>query len=182
MELGQSFIEKAGKNPLRVVYPEGSDKRIITAAAKAKEMNIASPIIIGNVDEIKSIALENQISLDSIKIIDPAKSNYIEKYAKKYAEKRDMKEAIAEKLVKKCLPFAAMMVANGDADGMVAGIVNATASVISTAALTIGFQEGLTTPSSFFIMIIPEFRGENNKAVIFADCAVNIQPDSIRLL
>ncbi len=181
MDLEQSFIEKAKKNPKKIVFPEGKDERIVIAAYRLKEMNIAFPIIIGNIDEIKKIAVEKQISLEGIKIIDPVSSELLEKYAKEYAEKREMKEAIAKKLVKKTLPFATMMVACGDADGMVAGVVNATASVISTASLAIGFQEGLSTPSSFFIMIIPEFLGETNKAIIFADCAVNIRPDAKQL-
>jgi len=64
---------------------------------------------------------------------------------------------------------------------MVGGIANATASMIQAATLTIGFQPGINTPSSFFVMIIPSFRGEENVPIIFADCAVNIQPDARQL-
>jgi phosphate acetyltransferase len=74
-----------------------------------------------------------------------------------------------------------MMVRAGDGDGMVAGAASATASVIQAASLTIGFQQGLSTPSSYFVMIIPEFMGRKDKPFIFADCGMNISPSPSQL-
>ncbi len=79
-----------------------------------------------------------------------------------------MKETIAQRLVKKSLSFGAMMVACEDADGMIAGVANSTANVISTASLIVGFQKGISTPSSFFIMVIPNFLDEKDKP--YVDC------------
>ena len=73
------------------------------------------------------------------------------------------------------------MVSQGEADGMVAGVATATSIVIQTATLTVGFQEGLSTPSSFFLMILPEFQEEKDKIFIFADAAVIIQPNAQQL-
>ena len=92
-----------------------------------------------------------------------------------------MREAIAKKLVRKPLSFGGMMVSQGDADGMVAGVATATSIVIQAATLTVGFQAGLSTPSSFFLMILPEFQGEKDKVFIFADSAVLIQPNAQQL-
>ena len=74
-----------------------------------------------------------------------------------------------------------MMVAQGDADGIVCGVAHTTSSVIQAASLTIGFMEGITSPSSMFIMVIPEFREERNKILIFADAAVSIKPTAQQL-
>jgi phosphate acetyltransferase len=69
-----------------------------------------------------------------------------------------------------------MMVREGDADTMVAGVETATANVIQAGALTVGYAAGITTASSFFLMILPNFRGQADCPLIFADCAVNIAP------
>jgi len=69
-----------------------------------------------------------------------------------------------------------MMVKLGEADTFVAGVANATSLVIQAGAMTVGLAEGIETPSSFFLMIIPEFQGENDRPFIYADCAVNIAP------
>jgi len=181
MDLIQEFIDKARKNPAKIVFPEGSDERIMRASVKAKEMAIAEPVLLGDKEEIKKIASAHNLLLEGIPVISPRENDYIEKYAKIYAAARGIREVIARKLVRKPLAFAGMMVKTGDAGGMVAGVSSATASVIQAASLTIGFAKGLSVPSSFFIMVIPHFRGEKDKSFIFADCAVNISPDSKQL-
>ena len=69
-----------------------------------------------------------------------------------------------------------MMTAQNDTDGMVAGVSHTTSSVIQAAGLTVGFAEGITNPSSFFIMVIPEFNGQKDHIFIYSDCAVTIKP------
>jgi phosphate acetyltransferase len=181
MDIIQSLIEKAKKKPMRIVYPEGFDERIVVAAAKSAEMGIVKPIVVGSEQEIKALALKNNVSADRLTIISPTDPEKLGKYAADYANSRQVKLGIAEKLVKKPLSFACMMVKMGDADGMVGGVASATASVIQSATLTVGYRKGLTTASSFFIMVIPEFAGEKDKILIFADCAVNIAPTSRQL-
>lgn len=182
MELIQHFINKAKLKPVKIVYPEGSDERIILTAARVKTLGIADPIILGNRENIFEIAAANNISLNGIRIIAPEEvSADLEKYAEVYAASREIKIAVAHRMVSKPIAFGGMMVKLGDADGMIAGISTTTASVIQYASLTIGFQEGLTTPSSFFIMVVPEFQGEKDKIFIFADCAVTVSPNARQL-
>ncbi|MEA3286265.1 MAG: phosphate acetyltransferase [Candidatus Marinimicrobia bacterium] len=181
MDIIQHFIKKAQGNPARIVYPEATDPRILEAAVKVHELGIAQPILVGNVQAVTDMANELGFVLDGIEIIDSKTDDRLGDYARVYAKKRDMREAIAKKLVRKPTSFGGMMVSTGDADGMVAGVATATSIVIQTATLTVGFQEGLSTPSSFFIMIIPEFQGEQDKIFIFADSAVNIQPNAQQL-
>ncbi len=181
MDLIQGFIEKATAAPKRIVYPEGDDERILRAAVEANARGIAKPVVLGNRDELEALAAGHDLSLAGIETVSRDDRERLERYAADYAEARDLKLGIAGRLVRKPLAFAGMMLRLGEADGMVAGVANATGSVIQAAALTIGFQEGLSTASSFFIMVLPEFRGEKNKVLIFADAAVTVSPTARQL-
>lgn len=181
MNIVDKFISKAQDNPARIVYPEASDPRILEAVVQVYKQGIAKPVLVGNPDQVNANANELGLALTGIEIIDSKIDSRLETYSQAYAEKRDLREAIAKKLVRKPLSFGGMMVSQGAADGMVAGVATATSIVIQTATLTVGFQEGLSTPSSFFIMIIPEFQGEQDKIFLFADSAVNIQPNAQQL-
>ncbi len=97
------------------------------------------------------------------------------------SHRRDVKDGIARRMVKKPLFYGGMMVALGDADTMVAGVAHATASVIQAGALTIGLSPGIETVSSFFLMVLPEFRGQRHRPFIFADCAVTVAPTAAQL-
>ena len=90
---------------------------------------------------------------------------------------RGMKEAIAKRMLNKPLYRAAAMVAAGEADVMVAGADSPTRRVIEAASIAIGLDEGVHMPSSFFLMCFPDGR-----ELIFADCAVNVSPNSDELL
>jgi len=181
MDIIQQFIDRAKAKPARLVYPEAGDVRILEAVVQVRQMGIAEPVLIGNPEAVHALAAESDLSLGDIEIINSKTDPCLESYAGSYARKREMREAIATKLVRKPLSFGGMMVSQGDADGMVAGVATATSIVIQAATLTVGFQKGLSTPSSFFIMILPEFQGEQDKVFIFADSAVNIQPTAQQL-
>ncbi|WP_413720753.1 phosphate acyltransferase [Silicimonas sp. MF1-12-2] len=89
---------------------------------------------------------------------------------------RGVKPAIASRMIAKPLIRAAAMVAAGEADAMVAGAVAPTRRVIEAASLAIGLAEGVDAPSSFFLMVFPDGR-----EMIFADCAVTVDPDAAGL-
>jgi len=176
-----NFIAKAKEQPARIVFPEGNDPGIITAAEKSVKLGIAVPVLLGDTDKIEQTAFERHLNVDGIEIISSFPPDTIEKYTELYIRKRKIKKEIAERLVKKPLFFAGMMVKDGNADATIAGISTGTPTVIQAASLTIGYAEGISTPSSFFIMIIPNFQEKDNKTLVFTDCAVNIAPDSGQL-
>ncbi|MFH1824153.1 MAG: phosphate acetyltransferase [Candidatus Firestonebacteria bacterium] len=177
MDLIEKFKEQAKKSVKKIVLPEGEDERILGAAVEIAKEKIGQPIILGETEIIKSLAAKINVSLDEVTIINPASSTVIDKYTSAYMNKRkEVTEAIAKRLVKKSLFYGAMMVSTGDADCMVAGASTATATILQVTTLAIGFQQGISTPSSFFIMVVPEFLGEKDKIFVFADCAVNIDP------
>ena len=184
MDVIAGFKEKAKKSLKKIVLPETNDVRILQAAEKIKKEGFAAPLLVGDVGKTKEMAVSCGANIDGIEIFDPISSAKLDAYAQAYAKKRQTEgitKEIALKLVKRNLFFASMMVSEGDADGMVAGAANATATIIQASALAIGYGKGISTPSSFFIMVIPEFQEEQDKIFVYADCAVNIAPTASQL-
>ncbi len=102
--------------------------------------------------------------------LDPQSSPRLAVYAELYGNPR-----IAQRAVRKPLLHAGMMVKAGDADAMLAGVAHPTARVIEAGLMTIGLAEGIRTPSSFFLML------QDERVLIFSDCAVNAEPDAEQL-
>jgi len=176
MGLIENFIDKAKRNKKRVVFPEGEEERLIESAIKLEEDGIARPILVGRRNIIKEKFEEMKIPSDKIEIVDIENNPYIDEFANVYSEKRKIKLSIAQRLVKRELIFGGMMLLTDKVDLMVAGAANTTASVIQASSLTVGYKQGTSTPSSFFIMVLPD-----NKIYFYADCAVNIDPTSEQL-
>lgn len=181
MDIVQRCFESARARPGRIVLPEGHDPRIVAAARQLADENLAIPILLGKSDRIAATAREADIALTDIDSFDPAQSDRLETYAAQYRAGRAIKESIARRMVKKPLFFGGMMVACGDADTMVAGVANATATVIQAGVLTVGYAPGIETASSFFLMLVPTPDGSAERSIIFADCAVNVQPAAEQL-
>jgi len=89
-----------------------------------------------------------------------------------YAELYPGNPKIAQRAVRKPLLHAGMMVKAGDADAMLAGVANPSARVIEAGLMTIGLAAGMRTPSSFFLMVLKD------RVLVYADCAVNAEPDA----
>jgi phosphate acetyltransferase len=182
MSITRTFEEKARAKNLSVVLPEGRDERIIRAARRLKDEDIAQPTVLGKPEQIEQALEKAGVDLDGIGTIDPKQSDRLAAYAEQYSWKRDgISVAVAKHIVVKPLFYAGMMVAGGDADAVVGGVASATATVIQAGVLTIGLLPGIKTPSSYFLMVIPDFLGEKDKVFIFADCAVNIEPTAEQL-
>ena len=106
----------------------------------------------------------------------------MDRYAEAYAAARDNVGAkVARRLARKPLYFGALMVHSGDAAAMVAGAANPTRRVIEAGLLGIGLAEGIGTASSFFLMVVPESERGAARTLIFADCAINIEPTAAQL-
>jgi phosphate acetyltransferase len=92
-----------------------------------------------------------------------------------------MTPAMATRLVWKPLYFGGMMVREGHAEVMVAGCANPTRRVIEAGLMTVGLAAGISLPSSYFLMVVPDFLGRGPRAFVFADCAVNADPSASEL-
>jgi len=184
MKLIDQIKDKAKKNPQKLVLAEGEDERTIRAALIALENGIAIPIMIGDEEKIKAISDPVGLDLKNIEIINPKLSTEIERYSNIYMQSRGDRRVtpgMAEKLLKRPLYFAAMMVTAGDAKGMVAGCTSLTATVVVASQLMIGLKQGISAPSSFFIMSVPDCPYGENGNFIYADAGVNPDPTSQEL-
>ena len=131
------------------MFPEHGDERIAAAAQRLRDLDLAEPILLAN----------------------PEASDRLDAYVAAYLEGRpDASPKVARRLAAKPLFHAGLMVNAGDADAMVAGAATTTARVIEAGMLTVGLAPDCRTPSSFFLMLFAD------RALIFADCAVNADP------
>ncbi len=182
MDVIERLIAAARAGDHRVVLPEGQDQRVVRAARILRDEGIASPILLGRRPEVEAAAEAADTPLDGITVIDPETGERLDAYAAAYAAaRRRLDHGVARRLARKPLYYAAMMVKAGDADAMVAGAANPTRRVIEAGLLGIGLADGIGTPSSFFLMIVPGFLGGADKAFIYADCAVNVDPTAAEL-
>ncbi len=175
------FIEAAKAKSHSVVLPEGQDGRVIAAARRMKDEGIAEPVLLGKKEAMEAAAAAAGVGLDGIRTINPAESDKLDAYTEAYITGRDLTSGVARRMVKRPLYFAGMMVATGDVQSMVAGVATPTSLVIQAGVLTVGLAEGIETPSSFFLMIIPDFQGQKDRPFLYADCAVNISPTPAEL-
>lgn len=171
-------IAKARAIRKRVVFPEGHDERIVAAARFLADEGIAQPIVLGAGEELAQAAQRAGVSLGGIATLDPAANARTAAYAELYSASRPgATPKVAERLVKKPLFHAGMMVRSGDADALIAGAANPTGRVIEAGLMTVGLSEGMRSPSSFFLMIVPGRDGGPPRRYIYSDCAVNVDPD-----
>lgn len=177
------IYEKARANTYRIVLAEGEDPRILEGAARANELGLAKPILIGNEDKINSMALELKLDISAIEIIDLQSSDLVDKYAdqfvdyyKNHRKPRTYSKEAGIEAMKDPLTFAAMMVRLGDADGSVAGAVATTAETVRAAFRLIGKAKDAKLISSFFLMVMDQEHHERKETVVFADCAITIDP------
>ncbi|NVN90744.1 MAG: phosphate acetyltransferase [Desulfuromonadales bacterium] len=183
MHLVDQIKEKAKKSLQTVVLPESYDERTLFAAEKIVKEGLAKLVVLGDPAKIQADAQAKGINLAGVELLDPATSPKLDQYVADLVELRKSKGLTAEEARKLLtapdyLYYAGMMVRNGDAGGEVAGATGTTGNVLKAAFQTVGPAKGIKTVSSFFLMITktPSF-GENG-IVLFADCAVNPDPDA----
>src|SRR3989339_209510 len=170
--------DQARKRPGRIVLPEAAfDDRPLLAVREILKEKIAKPILVGRKIDILKRAKKLGITLDpkKVKIIDPLDSPLTEKYAREFFKLRSKKgvdEKTAWATVIKLNYFATMMVHMGDADGMVSGVTWKTAEKMLPALQIIKTKKKFHKVSGFFFMLL------DKKILLFADCAITIDPNS----
>ena len=180
----KAIYKKARLKKKRVVFPEGSEPRIIRAIAAILENKMAEVTVLGNRDEIYNLSSELSVDISKALLIDPASSVLFDKFVTDYVKIRQKKNVSEEKAIQALtnpLYFGAMLVRNSEADAMVAGAVNTTADVIRSAIQVLGLRKAVKTISSSFLMIIPEYMGQEDKVFLFADCGAVPNPDPAEL-
>jgi len=177
MEVMQRMVSMARRDPKRVVLSDGYSDRIIRAAAKVVEEGVAVPILVGRPETIRERAAELGVTLDGVEIVFPEEEKEKrELYAQAHYQRRHRKGlTLAESRgqMTRALHFAGMMVREGDADALVAGIDSHYPETIRPALQVVGRAENVQHVAGLYMIALP-----NRKLLFFADATVNIEPDS----
>lgn len=173
-DLFTGLKEKLSGQNMKIVFPEGLDERVLTAAGRLAEDKVLTPIIVGNIEQIEAKAKELNVSLEAAEIYDPANYVAIDELVAAFVERRKGKatEEQARKILLDENYFGTMLVYTNKADGLVSGAAHSTADTVRPALQIIKTKEGVSKTSGVFIMV------REDEKYVFADCAINIAPDS----
>ena len=179
--MNPDFIKLAQQVKRHIVLPESTDDRILKAAVEVDQKNIAAITLLGNAETINNQLSNLDLSLGNIQIVDPNddKNPKAAEYAQtlfELREKKGLSKEDAITLSKEPLYYGDLMVRAGDAEACVAGVINSTGNVIRAALHVLGTKSKSTRLSSFFIMLSD--KAEVPSPIVFADCAINIDPDA----
>lgn len=167
-------VEVKEKHP-SIVFPEGEDERVLKAAFKLKEDAVLEPIVLGKRGEVEETAKAIGKDLANINFIDPAEAKDIDEMAQAFFERRKGKITLEDAkalLLKDVNYFGTILVYMKKADGLVSGAAHATSDTVRPALQIIKMKEGYKKTSGVFVMV------KGDERYIFADCAINIAPDS----
>ena len=185
MGLIDSIKAKARENLRTIVLPESEDERVLKACEQVINDKTAKVVLIGNEETIKADAAKCGAKIDGATIVDPKKFANIDKYVDELVELRKSKNLSREEATSLMLNeprfFGCMMVRLGDADGLVAGSNSPTADVLRAAIQVVKTAPGISTVSSTFVMETADKKFGDNGLILFADCAVNPEPNAAQL-
>ena len=185
MDLISEIVARAKANPQRIVLPEGTEERTLTAADRALADGVANLIILGNPAEIKALADKLGLkNIDKATIIDPENHPKQEEYAQLLCElrkKKGMTIEEARKLVLDPLYLGCLIIKSGDADGQLAGARNTTGNVLRPALQIIKTAPGITCVSGAMLLITKTPQYGENGVLVVGDVAVTPAPDADQL-
>jgi phosphate acetyltransferase len=174
-------IEKLQRHPKRIVFPEGTEPRVLQAARQFYALRLGVPILLGDRAKITEAAEAENISIEGLRIINPAESEELDNFARRfkllrhYAGKR-IKALEAREAVLQPNYFGAMMLAMHQADGFVAGTRQITASVTRPLFQTIKPAPHAKSISSCLVMEVEDSRLGEDGVLFMADCDVIEEP------
>ncbi|MEH7347906.1 phosphate acetyltransferase [Gottfriedia acidiceleris] len=172
--LFESIKQKVSGKGISIVLPEGTDERILTAADRLAKEDVLKPILIGNVESVKEKASSLGLELQGVEILDPSTYGEMEQLVASFVERRKGKatEEQARKALLDPNYFGTMLVYANKAQGLVSGATHSTADTVRPALQIIKTKPGVTKTSGVFIMV------REDEKYVFADCAINIAPNS----
>lgn len=166
----ENLIEILKANPRKIVYTEGTDARILESAARLKKDGFLTPVLVGNVNDVKAAAEKGGFDIEGLEIYDPSTYEGMDAMVETMAELRKGKMTPDEcrDLLQKGNYFGTMLVKMGVADALLGGATYSTADTVRPALQIIKTKKGANLVSTCFIMV----RGEEMLAM--GDCAINI--------
>ena len=166
----ENLVEILKQNPRKIVYTEGSDARILESAARLKADGFLTPVLVGNVEEVKAAAAKGGFDIEGLEILDPMTYEGMDEMVETMVALRKGKMSAEDcrKNLQKGNYFGTMLVKMGKADCLLGGATYSTADTVRPALQLIKTKPGSTLVSSCFIMV----RGDEKLAM--GDCAINI--------
>ncbi|HFI0562954.1 TPA: phosphate acetyltransferase [Streptococcus suis] len=177
MEIRNLFGEMKQKivgKKLRIVFPEGTDERVVRAAARLKFEGLVEPIILGVPEDVHTLLTDFGFSNPGITVIDPNNYGNFDTMKQEFVTLRKGKvdEAQADEILRDVNYFGVMLVQLGLAEGMVSGAIHSTADTVRPALQIIKTKPGVQRTSGVFLMV------KDQHKFVFGDCAINIEPDA----
>lgn len=172
------LLDQARSDRKRIVLPEGTDDRILRAAGRLLQHEVAELTILGEESQIRSRAAELGVNLDAAVVLDPRTSELCDQFAEQYAELRRKKGVTVEQareIIHDVSYFGTMLVHNKMVDGMVSGAAHTTAHTVRPAFEIIRTAPGISTVSSIFLMCLAD------RVLAYGDCAIVPDPTSEQL-
>ena len=166
----ENLVEILKANPRKIVYTEGSDARILESAARLKKDGFLTPVLVGNVDEVKAAAAKGGFDIEGLEILDPLTYDRMDEMVNTMIELRKgkMSSEDCRAALSKGNYFGTMLVKMGVADALLGGATYSTADTVRPALQLVKTKKGANLVSSCFIMV----RGDEMLAM--GDCAINI--------
>jgi phosphate acetyltransferase len=174
-----NVIEKLQRHPKRVVFPEGDEPRVLQAARQFAALRLGAPIQLGDAAQVKAAAQELNISMDGIRVINPAQSEDLESFTKRfYSLRREKGLRITEAREAMLQPnyYGTMMLAMHQADGVISGASHITSSLLRPLFQIIKVAPDIQTASSCMVMEVEDTRIGENGVLFMADCGVIPDP------
>ena len=166
----ENLVEILKANPRKIVYTEGADARILESAARLKKDGFLTPVLVGNVEEVKAAAAKGGFDIEGLEILDPLTYPGMDEMVDTMVELRKGKMSAEDcrAALSKGNYFGTMLVKMGKADALLGGATYSTADTVRPALQLVKTKKGANLVSSCFIMV----RGEEMLAM--GDCAINI--------
>ena len=167
----ENLIEILKANPRKIVYTEGPDARILSAASRLKKGGFLTPILVGKVDEVKAAAEKGGFDIEGLEILDPATYDKMDEMVDTMVALRKGKMTPEEcrAALQKGNYFGTMLVKMGVADALLGGATYSTADTVRPALQLVKTKKGANLVSSCFILV-----KEGAPMLCMGDCAINI--------
>ena len=177
------LINKLKAHPRRIVFTEGTDPRILEAAARLLSGNFLTPVLVGNPEDVMNAAEKAGFNIRGAEIVDPAAFEDMDKMVEEMVALRKGKMTADEcrATLLQANYFGTMLVKMGYADALLGGATYSTADTVRPALQLVKTKPQNKIVSSCFIMVRPSATGEN-EVLAMGDCAINIKPTEDELV